>query len=203
MESAPPETVTCIYCGAKTSSYQLVSQVPREKCTQSFVKSELVGVSGTAMKDDDYICFDHEETFRIKFLQHKRELTFSKGYMRPNVKIGSGNIECAICSSTDSHRYHRVGAIKTLSLKNFVINEMQMKGQKATRKGSGISESDHLCHSCYESIRRNIVFGYYSPPKKMRKISRTSGDAAVIQSKDKEEEGKGEEEGSDLYILQF
>ena len=89
------------------------------------------------MKGNYYVCFNHEECFRIKYLQSKRTLDFTIG---PYQKDRKENIalSSAICKTSDSIRYHRVHSIQTLSLKNYVINEMQPEGKNQIEK-----EVDH------------------------------------------------------------
>ena len=81
MQKEPPDSVLCVFCGVETAEYQLVLQIPIDKCPQSFVKSELLDRSGNLKKDRDYLCFEHEELFRIKYLQFKRGHPFCKSFM--------------------------------------------------------------------------------------------------------------------------
>ena len=50
------------------------------------------------------------------------------------------------------------------------MNEMQLKGKKSTRKGSGITENKNLCHKCYENVQKNILIIYYSPIKRQQNV---------------------------------
>ena len=52
------------------------------------------------MKANDYICFDHEECFRIKYTQFKRGLDFTIGFhqMGPKANI---TLSCVICQTSD------------------------------------------------------------------------------------------------------
>ena len=80
MQIEAPDSVLCVYCGLETVEYQLVSQIPTNKCPQSFLKSELVVRSRDPMKDDDYVCFDHEELLYINHLQFKQSKPFCRGF---------------------------------------------------------------------------------------------------------------------------
>ena len=132
MPQAGPEVVRCVYCGQDTLSYQILKQVPVIKCPESFWKFELVSTEGTSMKYDDYICLDHEELFRIKYRQFQRGQSFFRGFSCKSGKGQEASV-CSLCSSSDAYRYHQVDSIKALTLKNFIINELQ--GNKTNKKG--------------------------------------------------------------------
>ena len=72
----PPETIVCKYCGDTTASFQLVKQVPVSNCPQAFILETLRGFSGSCLEENDYICFDHEETFGMKYRLQERGLEF-------------------------------------------------------------------------------------------------------------------------------
>ena len=119
------------------------------------------------VKDNGYICFDHEESFRIKYLQFKHGLHFTMGFLQKDWKENmafscttaqkknfsindffskcdqirnflmiwshllrnpswntSFFVQCAMCQTSDTATYHQVHSMQTLSLKNYVINEM-------------------------------------------------------------------------------
>ena len=168
MAEKPPEIVPCAFCGALTSSYQLVSQVPTEKCPQEFILSELLSIEEVPLQPDEYICFEHEDLFRIKHTQSAHGQSFNKSFFNPYTKTKSA-VSCAVCSCTESSKFHCVGGIKTLSLRNFVINEMKTSHLYTTRRGSGVTEIDHICSAWYQTMRGKILQGYYSPQKKKQK----------------------------------
>ena len=46
------------------------------------------------------------------------------------------------------------------------MNELSRHRKMTTRKGTEIVEADHLCHKCYEAVRKNVLLNHYSPMKK-------------------------------------
>ena len=48
---------------------------------------------------------------------------------------------------------------------------MQREVNKSTTKGSGITESDNLCHKCYENKWKNVLINYDSPVKRRKDIT--------------------------------
>ena len=95
----PQDKVTCVYYGSVTCSYQLVSQISSDNCPQSSVKSKQISVNGDHMNDKDYICFDHEECFQIKYLQFKRDLDLTTGFLQKYSKQNMA-LSCVISQST-------------------------------------------------------------------------------------------------------
>ena len=103
------------------------------------------------MRDNHCICFDHEEWFRIKYLQFKRGLDVTIGFQQKGPKQNMA-LSCAICQTSDHVRYYQVRSIQTLSLKNYIISEMQQEGKKLTGKGSGITENGNFSSKCYGNV---------------------------------------------------
>ena len=46
------------------------------------------------------------------------------------------------------------------------MNELSRHRKMTTRKGTEIVKADHLCHKCYEAVRKNVLLNHYSPMKK-------------------------------------
>ena len=178
MALKPPDIIDCVYCGASTPSYQLISQVPRGKCPQDFISKDLLGKNGINLQPDDYICFEHEEHFRIQFRQKCRGLPFNRSFYRPSSKMEM-ELSCVVCSCKNLQKYHCIGRIRTLSLRNYVINEMNLRGGKSTRRGSGVTDEDYLCHKCYQCIRRDILTTQFSPVKSKQIRNCSSGSQSV------------------------
>ena len=132
-----------MYCGSVTSSYQLFFLKSSDKCLQSFAKSKLISINGDHKKGIDYISFNYEECFRIKYLQFKCGLDFIMEFRQKSPKQ-SITLSCTTSQTSDSVRYHQVYSIKVLSLKNYVINEMSPEGKESTRKGSGLRKTQML-----------------------------------------------------------
>ena len=173
-KNKPPSTVDCSYCGETTSSYQLVSQVPETNCPQNFILESLKGVLGSPLNKEDYICFEHEETFRIKFLLKQRGLYFEPMYTSKfDKKEDSVNAWCAICESKTIMKYIRVNTIQSLRFKNFIFNEASISSKRVTRAGTGMGEADVLCAACYMSMRRKFINVNYSPVKASRTLSKS------------------------------
>ena len=151
---ASPDTICCAYCGRFTPDYQLVSQVPESKSKQSFIITEIFGTDGHLLKGDDYACFDHEETFRIKYICFLRKQPYSKSFVRnrPNTNKELPTTICTRCGSTNAVRYYSVEQIQSQELKNFLVNEVKLSKERVTRKGTGISETN-LCRPCYYVLR--------------------------------------------------
>ena len=178
MALKPPDIVDCVYCGASTRSYQLISQMPKEKCPQNFIEKDLLGKNGISLHPDDYICFEHEEHFRIQFRQKCRGLPFNRSFYRPSSKMEI-ELFCVVCSCKNLQKYHCIGGIRTLSLRNYVINEMNLSGGKSMRSGSGVTDEDYLCGKCYHCIRKYILKTQFSPVKSKQIRNFSSGSQSL------------------------
>ena len=163
----PPDKVVCAYCGKETQSYQLVSQIPTWKCSQQFILTSLLNFSGDPMVGSDYVCFDHEETFRIKFGIFQNGLPFHVSHIPRSTKKTDENKICGFCFSAQLI-YRRVSTIQSNALKNFILSEMKLKGKQAKRKGTGLSESDIICSACYQNVRKKFLTTNYSPCKPVK-----------------------------------
>ena len=170
--SKPPSTIDCAYCGETTPHYQLVSQVPKASCPQSFIFEQLRGINDTELKADSYICFEHQETFRIKHALHQRSLPHVPTHTSKWHKHNKST--CCVCKSIDSPRFVLVSAIQSLALRNYIINEANIFKLRTTRSGTGVSEVDALCNACYQKLRRKHIDVNYSPKKPCRSLPATS-----------------------------
>ena len=59
--------------------------------------------------------------------------------------------------TSDPATYHQAHPIQTLSLKNYVINEMEREGKKLTREESGITKNYNLSQECYENVQKYVL----------------------------------------------
>ena len=164
--SSSLEHVSCTYCGSDTTSFKLVSQILSNCCPTSFVTSEILSISGNLLKNDDKICSNHQDCFRIKYLQFKRGLQFTRKFR--NDRADDTSKFCVICKTSNSYHFYQIHTVKTASLKDFIINQIHLEGKIVTRKGSGITENDHLCNKCYKLIKNQKLEKYRSPKKKVK-----------------------------------
>ena len=102
MESEEKEEV-CIYCGIITPYTEKVKQIPREICSQEFLLNDLHSVHGDQLNGDDIVCTDHEEVFRLKYLSKQRGHSFSKSYVRFNMKEECQSNQCPHCGKDCSN----------------------------------------------------------------------------------------------------
>ena len=180
MESNP---VKCKYCGADTTNHQYVHQISTTHCPHTFVLESLLGYDGKRLESDDFVCIDHNEVFKIKYKLFLRKLEFEAMYIpRTKNKRKFEIIFCTLCK-TETNNYIRVKAIETTSLRNFVINEMKICGKVTTRfSGTGVSESDSICKSCYFSVRKKSIDVNYSPVKRKTAIPTRQSSSAIDET---------------------
>ena len=134
--ACPPDAVFCAFCGISTTSYQLVLQLlSSSSCLLSFVTSEIISTSNELLKSTDYIRSDHQDCSLLKYLQFQRGIRTSTTFKNEK----SGNTKCcAKCGSESASIYCQIHSIKTVSLKDYIINWMNLEGKRVTRRRNGI-----------------------------------------------------------------
>ena len=138
----PSDAVLCAFCGISTTSYQLLSQLlSSSSCPPSFATSEISSTSNELLKPTDYICSDHQDCFRLKYLQFQSGIPISARFKNEK---SDGSKCCAKCGSSSASIYHQIHSIKTICLKDYIINWMNFEGKRVTRRGTGITEKDYL-----------------------------------------------------------
>ena len=163
----PPDAVLCAFSGISITLYQLVLQLlSSSSYPSSFVTSEISSTSNELLKPTDYISSDHQHCFRLKYLQFQHSIPISTTFK--NEKSDDTKC-CTKCGSESASLYRQIHSIKTVSLKDYIINWMNFEGKRVMQRGSGISEKDYLCSKCYVPARREKIAMHFSPVKKRRK----------------------------------
>jgi hypothetical protein len=139
---------TCAFCGRDTKYWERVDQVPTAVCKQNFVLNHLEAKNGVGLQGNDYICTRHESVFELKYSCFKTSRPFQKGFSYNYVTEGT---LCAICEDSFSTR--------RISRMSDGFQDFLLKGayQRTTRSGTGLSEADSLCSSCYQSYRKKCI----------------------------------------------
>ena len=147
---------------------ETVSQIPERVCPQEFITtSQISKRSSKLLLTTDLVCTEHEPLFHLKYVSYKRGGSFSAGfnpkYNRLNQVLNPA--PCKRCSKLSTN-LRKISGCKNLRFIQFIIDEGI---QRVTRKqGTGISQDDHLCSSCYMVLRRKCYHPNYSPIKRKR-----------------------------------
>ena len=160
----------CKFCGkdVEIQYMETVSQIPERVCPQEFITtSQISKRSSKLLLTTDLVCTEHEPLFHLKYVSYKRGGSFSAGfnpkYNRLNQVLNPA--PCKRCSKLSTN-LRKISGCKNLRFIQFIIDEGI---QRVTRKqGTGISQDDHLCSSCYMVLRRKYYHQNYSPIKRKR-----------------------------------
>jgi len=160
---------TCAFCGSDTKYWERVDQVPTAVCKQNFILNHLEAKNGVGLQGNDYICTRHESVIELKYSCFKTSRPFQKGFSYNYVTEGT---LCAICEDSISTR--------RISRMSDGFQDFLLKGayQRTTRSGTGLSEADSLCSSCYQSYRKKYNKSnegeIYTPNKRLGSRKRKS-----------------------------
>ena len=126
---------------------------------------------------------DHVDCFAITFTQSRRRLEFIRKFRQKQTDKKKVKLSCAVCNGESLGRCHCVDTIMSNLLKYFVMNKLSRHGEMITRKSTGIVEADHLCHKCYEAVRKEVLLNHYSPMKKQRTKSLVKTTTSTVKDR--------------------
>ena len=125
--------------------------------------------NGNKLTNTDYVCTEHENCYRLKYLSFKRGMVFATEYRYRKVIHDNTCAKCGIISQAV-----KIRAVQNMStgLNDFIVNRMTSNSKPSTRSRSGFGDGTLLCSSCYQIVRKKyeaeITGTVYSPKKKLK-----------------------------------